>query len=223
MRTPQNPSFAAFVSDLRDAGVDVFDPISVLQEAQSISGLPQFLATDTHWTPQAMCLVAQRLAASIDVTIEWSEAPRTYSRSAMSIENTGDTAAMLRLPDWADLYPPETVTIRPVFEARSGQQWRPVRRAELLLLGDSFSNIYSLPGMGWGQAAGFAEQLSFFLQRPLDALLQNDSGAWATRVLLEERMRRGDDILDGKKIVIWEFAARELAFGDWRPVTLPAS
>jgi len=32
----------------------------------------------------------------------------------------------------------------------------------------------------------------------------------------------GDDRLVGKRVVIYEFAARELAFGDWRLIDLGA-
>ena len=41
----------------------VFDPGDVLGTARQ-SG-PQYLATDTHWRPEAMELVAERLAAFV--------------------------------------------------------------------------------------------------------------------------------------------------------------
>jgi alginate O-acetyltransferase complex protein AlgJ len=34
--------------------------------------------------------------------------------------------------------------------------------------------------------------------------------------MLSRELARGRDRLAGKKLVIWEFAARELAFGDWK-------
>ena len=94
-----------------------------------------------------------------------------------------------------------------------GTPWRPSRDADVLVLGDSFSNIYSLESMGWGNAAGFVEQLSYVLRRPVDRIVQNDEGAFATREMLR---RAGDERLDGKRVVIYQFAARELAFGDWK-------
>jgi alginate O-acetyltransferase complex protein AlgJ len=86
-----------------------------------------------------------------------------------------------------------------------------------LVLGDSFSNIYSLPTMGWGEAAGFVEHLSLALGRPVDRLVQNDNGASATRLALA----RDPDRLASARVVVWQFAARELASGDWVPVSLP--
>ena len=38
--------------------------------------------------------------------------------------------------------------------------------------------------------------------------------------MLAKELQRGSDRLAGKKVVIWEFAARELACGDWKPVPL---
>ncbi len=84
--------------------------------------------------------------------------------------------------------------------------------------------------MGWGEAAGLSEQLSYILQRPIDRIVQNDRGAHATRAALQRELRDADagdsavpaaDRLTGKRVVIWQFAARELAFGDWRITDLP--
>ena len=67
--------------------------------------------------------------------------------------------------------------------------WLPDARAEVLILGDSFFNIFSLEGMGWGTSAGFVEQLSHALQQPLDAIIRNDAGAFAARELLGQDRR----------------------------------
>ena len=39
--------------------------------------------------------------------------------------------------------------------------------------------------MGWGTSAGFVEHLSYALSRPLDRIVQNDEGAFATRAVLQ--------------------------------------
>jgi alginate O-acetyltransferase complex protein AlgJ len=70
--------------------------------------------------------------------------------------------------------------------------------------------------MGWGDSAGFAEHLSAALGRPLDRLVINAGGAHTTRQELVREMAAGRDRLAGKRVVIYEFAARELAVGDWR-------
>ena len=71
-----------------------------------------------------------------------------------------------------------------------------------------------------GLPPGFVEQLSHALQRPLDAIIRNDAGALATRELLGQELARGRDRLNGKRVVLWEFAMRELATGNWEFVAL---
>ena len=70
--------------------------------------------------------------------------------------------------------------------------------------------------MGWGTSAGLAEQLSHVLGRPVDRLVQNDEGAFATRAILQRDAAR----LTGKRVVIYQFAMRELSFGDWRVIRM---
>ncbi|MEI6256450.1 MAG: hypothetical protein WCQ77_07385 [Planctomycetota bacterium] len=76
-------------------------------------------------------------------------------------------------------------------------------------LGDSFANIFSVASMGWGEGAGLAEHLSLALGLPVDAVIRNDAGSFATREMLAKELQRGNDRLAGKKLVIWCFAARE--------------
>ena len=103
----------------------------------------------------------------------------------------------------------------------AGTPWEPDASADVLLLGDSFTNIFTLEGMGWGSASGLAPHLALALGRPLDVIAQNDSGAYATRQALARELAAGQDRLAGKRVVIWEFASRELSVGDWKPLTLP--
>ncbi len=125
---------------------------------------------------------------------------------------------MLKLPATQKVYPPEKVTIHQVIMGNA--LWRPSTNAEVLLLGDSFSNVFSVEAMGWGESAGFAEHLSLALHRPIDCILRNSDAAFATREILSTELARGHDRLAGKKLVIWEFAARELSFGNWKSLDL---
>jgi alginate O-acetyltransferase complex protein AlgJ len=206
----QNPSFRQFVDDVRRAGVLVFDPGVRLPSMRSAE--PLYLATDTHWLPETMESAAETVAAftASGVRLDPVQDPG-YRIERLEVRNAGDTAAMLGLPNGDALFPPERVWLRRVV-LPDGSLWRSSRTADVLLLGDSFSNIYSLESMGWGTSAGFAEHLSYALRRPLDRLVQNDDGAFATRAMLQQE----PDRLDGKRVVIWQFAARELAFGDWK-------
>jgi hypothetical protein len=218
----QNPSYAKFLDELKKAGVDYLDVSQALATEKEKSKRPQFLTTDTHWTPGAMDLAAELLAKKIIVQDPSSTTGSEWERTEATVAGAGDISAMLKLPPGSKLYPTESVTIHPV-RSKDGALWKPDHSAQVLLLGDSFSNIYSLGAMGWGEAAGFAEQVSFYLQRPLDAILRNDAGAYATREILARDLAQGRDRLAGKKVLVWEFAMRELAVGDWKLIPLPAA
>jgi alginate O-acetyltransferase complex protein AlgJ len=212
----QNASYGTFVADLRRDGVLVFDPSEALADTR-LAG-PQYLATDSHWRPEAMEMVVERLGGFIAAQLRL---PVTvdpgYVIERPNVRNIGDEARMLDLADDHSLFQPEAASLRRVLQP-DGSPWRPSRDADVLVLGDSFSNIYSLESMGWGTSAGFTEQLSYTLRRPLDRLVQNDEGAFATRAMLQRDSGR----LDGKRVVVYQFAARELAFGDWKLIPLAA-
>lgn len=218
----QNPSFDAFKARLEAEQVAVFDPAPMLAAARAAApATPLYLKTDTHWTPDAMEGVARALSAAARRA---AALPLAIEGRLKSVEqvvtNLGDVALMLKLPAGQAAFPAETVRIRQVWDGN--RFWRPDPKAEVLFLGDSFANIYSLEPMGWGESAGLAEHLSLALGLPVDAIMRNDAGSYATREMLAKELRRGHDRLAGKKLVIWEFASRELACGDWKliPMTL---
>jgi SGNH hydrolase-like domain, acetyltransferase AlgX len=209
-----NPSFNEFKARLEREKVRLFDPAPFLME-RGRNG-HRYLETDTHWRPETMEIVAERLADFLQLPAA------AGSKSASIIEKEivarGDIAAMLKLSRGDKFFPPETVTIRQVVIGNA--LWRPSKEADVLLLGDSFSNIFSFEAMGWGESAGFAEHLSFALRRPIDSILRNSDASFATREILSNELARGRDRLAGKKLVIWEFAARELSFGNWKLLDL---
>jgi hypothetical protein len=212
----ENESCVDLKQRLAAAGVRVFDPAPLLKDRKAGSnGLPQFLDKDTHWRPEAMEFVAQRLAWFINSS-EPTGSAGGLRISPTEISGRGDIARMLKLPAGdQNIDAPQTVAIRQV--TNRDDPWRPSREADILLLGDSFANIFSLSALGWGESAGLAEHLSAALGgRPLDCILRNSDASFATREILSRELARGKDRLAGKKLVIWEFATRELAFGDWK-------
>ncbi len=219
---PQNPSFDELLARLGAAGIAVFDPAPLLWAAARESGEPQYLATDTHWTPAAMERVAAELAARSEALAPLAEPGEEtgFFRRSAEIAGEGDIAKMLRLPEGSGLFGSERVTVAPVLDLAGGA-WSPDPAAEVLLLGDSFTNVYSEAALGWGAGAGLAEQLAYRLQRPVDRIALNAGGSHATREALARALAGGDDRLAGKRVVIYQFAVRELSQGDWKRVALP--
>lgn len=217
---PQNASFARWRRDLEAQGVLIFDTTELLREVAS-EGQEPFLRTDSHWSPIAVERVAAALARTIESLsgLSFESPERMYQRTATELEGFGDLFNMLRLPAGQDLLAPERVTLQQV-ETSDGTFWSSDERAEVLLLGDSFSNVFSDPRLGWGQAAGLAEQLAYHLGRPIDRLAVNDGGATEVRRRLAQDLEVEPDRLRRKKLVIYVFAGRELTVGDWQPVEL---
>ncbi|HEV3409951.1 MAG TPA: hypothetical protein VG095_06640 [Chthoniobacterales bacterium] len=203
----QNFSFAEFKSRLEAAGVRMFDPAPLIMARKADT--PLYLRTDTHWRAETMELVAREVAQSLQL-----ERTSDFDVVEQEVSAIGDLARMLRLPSPS----PESANIRQITSGNG--LWRPSGEADVLVLGDSFANIFSLGALGWGESAGFVEHLSASLGRPLDYILRNSDGAFASREILARELARGRDRLAGKKLVIWEFAARELAFGDWKMIEL---
>jgi hypothetical protein len=212
-----NPSHDDFRARLEAEGVRVFDPTPLLVDAAVSTGEPQYLTTDTHWMPQAVDLVAKELATRVRKIVALSkEHSVRYASEVTSVRNTGDLAQMLEIPS---LFTEQTVQTA-VVKNPGGKPWRAVESAEVLLLGDSFANIYHEENLGWGTGAGLAERLAYHLRRPVGTLIRNDDGAFSTRLLLSEEIGQGIDRLATTRVLIWEFAARELSVGDWRSVPM---
>jgi len=213
---PQNPDFPGFIRELRSRGVAVLDVREGLPTAPPEA---LFLVQDTHWTPRLMEHTARVLASYVSGLGVLSARPEVAPFHAVeqTVARVGDIVDMLKLPDEQTFFLPQSVRVHEVRDADDAP-WEPDPKAELLLLGDSFTNIFSLEGMGWGNASGLAPQLARALGRPVDVIAQNDSGAFATRQTLARELAAGEDRLQGKRVVVWEFASRELSVGDWKAI-----
>ena len=216
-----NPAYKVFVDALLSNDILVYQPATHLFEAAR--SVDQYLKTDTHWRPETMERVATHFAAFVAEHVQFRTAPTPgYTYTAIELANVGDIAKMLKLPAHQTLFPPEHITSH-VIRTDSGEPWQPTRDAEILFLGDSFSNIYSLAAMGWGESAGFVEHLSAALSRPIDTIVINAGGALATRQALVQELSRGDNRLSGKRVLVYQFATRELTDGNWKLLTLPSA
>jgi hypothetical protein len=87
------------------------------------------------------------------------------------------------------------------------------RQSPVVVIGDSFVNIFDDPGLGFGRRkegrsqAGLAWHLAAALGMPLDVHAVNGEGASGVRHWLA---RRGDAVIRSKKLVIWVLAERDL-------------
>jgi alginate O-acetyltransferase complex protein AlgJ len=199
----------AFMAAMRENGVNVVDPTDALWAAKDTTDL--YLREDTHWTPAGLDIVADELARGLRSDFE---ATLNLRVEPVTVTRPGDLYDMLQLPNLPTRFIPQTVTVNRVIDADAGAPLEPDATSPVALLGDSFTNIYSLPDMGWGDHAGLGEQLALRLSRSVDIIALNDGGVNTARASLARRR----DSLAGKRVVIWQFAARDLAVsnGDWQ-------
>ncbi|MEE8522979.1 MAG: hypothetical protein V3T72_03525 [Thermoanaerobaculia bacterium] len=207
-----NPAFAAFRAQLERHGVEVFDPAAALLEAKNSGDEDVFLRTDSHWSPAGLEAVAAALAERLRDLGFGSPGLPGARRAAVVHRGDGDLERMLELPEDSSWPPPEKVRLRRVVGVADD------RPPAILLLGDSFSNVFSQDHLGWGKDAGLAEQLAFELGEPVERLAVDAGGAWSSR----QKLAGDPGRLAGKRLVIYQFAVRELAIGDWRLIQLPA-
>jgi hypothetical protein len=232
-----HPDQAAFYQQLRDSGVDVLDLTADMatlrskkkfiyqripekrdskfeaeEEARMKKTLDAFLVQDTHWTPEAMRLSAEKVAAYVK-----EKYPKALDQSFRDIRITdglhhsseGDLVNLLDMTNSEDVFDYEEAFLRSVTENTQS------RDSSIVLLGDSFVNIYDDPTLGFEYeakpskrlSAGFAQHLSFAMKQPLDVIAMNGKGATGVR---RELAQRTDDEVRTKKLVVWVIAARDL-------------
>ena len=210
-----NVDWTAFKRWALAQNIDLFDPAPLLYKRASRQ--PQYLKTDTHWRPEAMTEVARQLARRVTPWIHDGASESTHHRiRPMRIENLGDTGRALPVGH----FEPEQVRIEQVL-AEDGSAWSSNETSGVVLLGDSFANIYSDPSMRWGGSAGLAEQLSRFLSQDIHALVINGGGASESRRLFVQEMRRNPSRAREIKVVVWQFSTRDLAQAEWDMIHWP--
>ncbi len=216
---PQNPGFGAFVQTLTAAGVEVFDPTASLLEARrQRTGV--FLVRDTHWSPEGMRRVAEELAERTRQQSLWhllGPTAAAFDERHVTVEGEGDLAALLDSAGWLESQPMR-VDVQQVIARRDGRP--PIdRRSPLLLLGDSFTQVYANAELGFGIRGGLGESLAAELGLPIDVIAIPGGGANRARQALALR-RAG---LAGKRLVIWQISQRDLLFAreGWSRVELP--
>lgn len=201
-----NPSTTEILGGLREAGLDVLDGTTVLAPL----GPAAFLRVDSHWSPAGVDAVAEAIAERVDrLGLAFADPPKAASERSVVVSSVGDLGRLV------DATTEEEVTIRPV--TLEGEEAR-IPGAEVLVVGDSFSNVFSSEHLDWGADAGLAERLASRLGRPVDRLAVDDGGDVESRQALA-RAAAGSR-LDRVRVLVLELAARELSGGHWPIVPL---
>lgn len=206
-----NPSFEQLRGELEAAGIRVFDPRPALRQLARERLV--YFKTDSHWNPQGIDVTAKGLAAALEAELPLGPRNRDWLGKAQKLDWSGDLARMLHV-DKSPKFHFEPIDLRLVTDPR-GRIWKPEKGAEVLLLGDSFANIFAPRG------AGLPAQLAYYLGRAVDRIAIDGGGPIGTRQQLDRELRQDPARLTGTKVLVLEFAARELVIGSWPVIPMP--
>jgi hypothetical protein len=206
-----NPSWPQLRRELEAAGIRVFDPLPGLRRLAQER--PAYFKTDSHWNAEGLDVTAGGLAAALEGALPLSPRSRDWRRSFQTVEHQGDLIPMLHL-EGSSLFPPEPARLAVVTDAK-GRIWKSEPGAEVMLLGDSFANLFAARG------AGLPAQLAYHLGRPVDRIAIDGGGPIGTRQQLDRELRQDPARIAGAKVLVLEFAARELVIGSWPVIAMP--
>jgi len=216
----------ALYEKLRDAGIELVDLSGLFWEMKKTDEV--FLRQDTHWSQLAMQKAAAVVAEKIK-SKPWFDLVKTDLQSLQTKaerQHIGDLVEMLDLAEPKDLFQVETQALTMVRAAAKGVELSGNRQSPIVLLGDSFVNIYDDPGIGFGSpewkpasgnesenriGAGFAQHLALALQTPVDVYAANGGGATQVR---KDFADQPDNEVRAKKLVVWVLASRDLLLSE---------
>ena len=222
------PEFAKVTADLAASDIEVLDLFPLI--ASRSPDESRFLKQDTHWTPEVMEAVAREVAGRINPAGA-DPLPLEMRLEMIARESAGDLAGMLDLGNNQKLFPPERVSLHRVLNVETGAPLSSDPGSEVVVLGDSFVNIFEDPSLGFGEAgeasigAGFSSHLAALIGRTVHTIAINGGGATGVR---EAFAGLPAEQLKEKKTVVWLLSSRDLLLAEiparragieWRSVT----
>jgi SGNH hydrolase-like domain, acetyltransferase AlgX len=207
---------AAFFQKLETAGVRVIDLAPMLWAAKAADAAegPVYLKDDTHWTTRGLTKTSDLLAEAVRRESWWTQSARAAwpVLAQSSAPGHGDLVEKLGLRHPSAWAAPRVESLQ-VVQPPSGALF-PDPASPLVLLGDSFVNLFDDPGLGFplpgggtSSRAGLAWHLAGKLGSAPDVHAVNGEGASGVRRWLAQR---GETVVRSKKLVIWVIAERDL-------------
>jgi hypothetical protein len=202
-----------FVSRLRAAGVDVFDPSRLFREWLTEGGDPVYCRSDTHYTPRTCERLAKALVEKSSLKPVGQVEGKKFKLEERSLTIEGDLA---------DKGEVEKLTMHTVKSATDARVFSPDETSPVLLMGDSHCLVFHSGSDMHAEGAGLFDHLTARLGRPPALIAVRGSGSTSARVALYRKAKRSPEFLKSKKVIIWCFAAREFTqSAGWKKVPLP--
>ena len=212
----------ALYAKLREAGVDVLDLSDTFWQRKQ-SGEQMFLKQDTHWTSDTMREAARLVAEHVKSKpyFEGLETNAEFDEQSAERGFVGDLVNKLELQD-SELFQEEKQLVSIINDAATGMIVEDDTKSPVVLLGDSFVNVFDAPDIGFGDpnwrpkhendrepliGAGFRRHLARELGMTIDTIAINGGAASKVR---QDFALRPDNQVREKKVVIWLLASRDL-------------
>ena len=204
--------YREFYEKLTAEGVKVIDLLPALAANRDKARL--YCMTDTHYSGEGLALFAGAAAEALKKEAWYAgTAKKEYVRKPQKVTVTGDLTQMA-----GGAGPTEELELRVV----TGEDGKPVESdmgSPVILLGDSHALVFQAGDDLHARGAGLFDHLSAELGFPLDLLGVRGSGVTPARIKLFQRVKQDSGYLDGKKALVWCFAAREFTgSGGWRRI-----
>ena len=212
-----NPYGRKLLKELGDAGVEIVDLLPVFLEERSVNQKGQealYQAQDTHWTDRGLRMAARIIAKRIE-KYPWyqglSKNPVNFTQKKVTFKRQGDLVSRLAEGE-KSRYKPQQLIGWKVF-GPDGKPYEDDPQSPIVVLGDSFTGVYQRT---YCRNAGVSAHIARLIKYPVDLVMSYGGGPNVRKKLL----RRGEQSLRSKRLVIWMFAARDLYdyWEDWEPI-----
>jgi len=217
MSGPVNPATRDVLAKLKEAGVEIVDLFEIYAEARKKEPYVNFyLSQDSHWSPAGMRWAAGAVARRL-LDLGWvKKGQATYWPRPVRVKRYGDVLRMIRSPQIERRYVPQWMDCSQVADRWTQEIYQDDPNSPVLVLGDSFLRIFERDEPGSG---GFVAHLAYHLGFGVTSVV-NDGGA---STLVRQQLARKPALLEGKKVVLWEFVERDIRFGTegWQVIPLP--
>lgn len=205
--------YEEFYGVLERSGVKTINLMPLLLENRDKTNV--YCKTDTHFSGTGLTLFAEAVANVIKKAEWYSVVPkRKYQQTVQKVAIKGDLTQMAGGTGAA-----EELELVIVSGKADGQPVKSDLKSPVILLGDSHTLVFNAGGDLHARGGGLFDNLSARIGFPVDLLGVRGSGVTPARIKLFQRSKKDDKYLEGKKILIWCFAAREFTGpGGWRKI-----
>jgi hypothetical protein len=203
------PVESEFYAELGGRGVAAIDLTTFLLANRDGDHGPLYIPSDPHWTSAGNVLAAQEIARWVKRQPWYAKVPQQrFVATWRSVEHSGPHYRDIEEGAGLEHRQPDRVECREVRGlAGDGKQFKVESRnpgSPVILIGDSHT-------VWWrSQEASLFQQLAFELGFPVDTLSTSGGGPNESRLNLVRQVRSTPGYLEGKKLVIWCFASRDL-------------